>query len=54
MNKNTDQLLIRLDPMTKKAFIKACRVNDTNASRHVRKLIREYVKENNHNLLIDI
>lgn len=43
---STVQLPIKIDEDLKKAFISACRSNDSDASKEIRKFIRDYVSRN--------
>lgn len=46
-------LLVRLDEQTRNAFHRACKANDQSSAQVLRKFIRGYIKDNNHNLLLD-
>lgn len=39
-----DQLLIKINKQTKKEFIRLCELDDTTASREVRKFIERYIE----------
>ena len=39
-----DQLLVKINKETKKQFIKLCELDDTTASREVRKFIDRYIE----------
>lgn len=39
-----DQLLIKINKEVKKEFIRLCEIDDTTASREIRKFIERYIK----------
>jgi uncharacterized protein GlcG (DUF336 family) len=45
MQKRDDQLIIRIDTATKKAFITACHGQDRNASQVLRDYMRAYIAQ---------
>lgn len=42
-----DQLLVKINKDVKKKFIEMCEIEDTSASREVRKFIEKFIEENN-------
>ena len=42
-----DQLLVKINKDVKKKFIEVCEIEDTSASREVRKFIEKFIEENN-------
>lgn len=40
-----DQLLVKINKDVKKEFIKLCEMEDTTASREIRKFVESYIKQ---------
>lgn len=41
-----DQLLVKINKDVKKKFIEVCEIEDTSASREVRRFIEKFIEEN--------